>query len=483
MRTVCTGAARRLWPHLRDRARREPIARLVLVLAARAVQGGACGVGDGHVEPRVHPLHCPLCAPPVGCSYSVGRLRTLAFEVELNQRSASNLAHARLRSRTQLTLGFGLEASPAHHMVITSHSSTRPPVHVSRVCAALSQATRVDDPRPTDRDGRIRQAIVSDSGPSFSNWPASAEAREVCAALLRKEPSERLTIEQLLHHPWMRTRHELSRSDAPGLDRVRSYAASQWGMAVGSLEDRFGVTLSVARGLGPAPTPPPAGAQFERLTAKLRAACFAVVIQQEAAERAAAEAALATESSSHGRRAGALAPSSPESSASASIERTYSRSPTLRSYAYDDERGRMIQDDLLSNCTTSFIQPDEILHPTRCGPFIQPNEIRTRDPALARCHRASHRPAVDSGVCVQSVLSESLTLPARGQLTWAHIMPAPAHYLVRYYSSHTLLCVCIWCVHVVQVHHRSGPRPRPWWMRRRLPAARAVAAGGGGRRS
>jgi hypothetical protein len=32
---------------------------------------------------------------------------------------------------------------------------------------------------------------------SFASWPASAEAKELCSALLRKDPAERLTIEQV----------------------------------------------------------------------------------------------------------------------------------------------------------------------------------------------------------------------------------------------------------------------------------------------
>ena len=37
----------------------------------------------------------------------------------------------------------------------------------------------------------------------FSSWPASAACRDLVVALLRTEPNERLTIEQLLQHPWL----------------------------------------------------------------------------------------------------------------------------------------------------------------------------------------------------------------------------------------------------------------------------------------
>ena len=118
------------------------------------------------------------------------------------------------------------------------------------------------DPRGKGDGEAIRLAIVGESGPSFERWPASAEAREVCRALLRKNPSERLTIEQLLHHPWMRRRHEVEQPT--GWNEVANRATGLW-------RSMFSV-------------PPPQTSQFEHLTAKLRAACFAVVIQQQAAE-------------------------------------------------------------------------------------------------------------------------------------------------------------------------------------------------------
>ena len=76
-----------------------------------------------------------------------------------------------------------------------------------------------------------------------------------------------------MHHPWMRRRHELEER----LDLMRRMRAFM--QSVRGAEPRQGEHISHE--------------EFDLLTAKLRAACFAVVIQQQAAERAAAEA-LAT---------------------------------------------------------------------------------------------------------------------------------------------------------------------------------------------
>ena len=56
------------------------------------------------------------------------------------------------------------------------------------VCVVCVRAARRHpwDMRVTGDSDAIRQAIVSDEGPSFEGWPASAEAREVRGAPPRR---------------------------------------------------------------------------------------------------------------------------------------------------------------------------------------------------------------------------------------------------------------------------------------------------------
>jgi len=85
--------------------------------------------------------------------------------------------------------------------------------------------------------------------PDFSCWTASTEARKLTSALLNKNPEERLTIEELLQHPWL-----VAGGVPKGSEReVQLHGESQM--------------------------------QFQELTSKLRAACFAIMLQQQAAER------------------------------------------------------------------------------------------------------------------------------------------------------------------------------------------------------
>lgn len=79
---------------------------------------------------------------------------------------------------------------------------------------------------------------------------------QVCA-LLNKDPAQRMTIEQLLQHPW-----------------IVSGGVSKGGEREIALQDAKRT-------------------EFRRLTAKLRAACFAVMLQQQAAERGAEREAAA----------------------------------------------------------------------------------------------------------------------------------------------------------------------------------------------
>ena len=51
-----------------------------------------------------------------------------------------------------------------------------------------------------DEDDRVMRRNVTERAIDWSGWPASAASKHVVAALLRRDPAERLTIEQLLQH-------------------------------------------------------------------------------------------------------------------------------------------------------------------------------------------------------------------------------------------------------------------------------------------
>ena len=107
-------------------------------------------------------------------------------------------------------------------------------------------------------------------GVDWTGWPASAQARSVVESLLRTEPDERLTIEQLLQHPWLR-------EAAPATDTPID-------------PDMRARETEIER--------------FRRNSARLRAAVFAVMVAQLAADRKeeAEEALAAAEAVERTRR-------------------------------------------------------------------------------------------------------------------------------------------------------------------------------------
>ena len=127
---------------------------------------------------------------------------------------------------------------------------------------------------PFDPDGDATEAIIKNrikdyavSNVSFDEYirsedvdgvylAASPEAKQLIGSMLRREPEHRLTVEELLQHPWI-----CDEGDAQGHSSKRSFARE---------EKRR---------------------QFRMHTAKLRAACFAVLLQQQAADRDAERAA------------------------------------------------------------------------------------------------------------------------------------------------------------------------------------------------
>ena len=129
----------------------------------------------------------------------------------------------------------------------------------------------------TDADARTLRQRICDEEPDFTEWSASAEARRLVSSLLRKDPDERLTIEQLLQHPWLLS---------GGIGEADTLRERLLGSPAARARD--------AR-----------HRQFRALTSKLRTAVFAVVLQQQAAERheaAAAQAAAAQSAVGRQRR-------------------------------------------------------------------------------------------------------------------------------------------------------------------------------------
>ena len=106
---------------------------------------------------------------------------------------------------------------------------------------------------PFDTSGRLNEdelkKNICSGEPSFEDWNASIEAKSLVLSLLKKNPAERLTIEELLQHPWL-------------LNIPTPVGAS------GGAEMKRREKLRV----------------FRERSAKLRAACFAVLLQQVAQE-------------------------------------------------------------------------------------------------------------------------------------------------------------------------------------------------------
>ena len=56
-----------------------------------------------------------------------------------------------------------------------------------------------------EADNATLQSNIRKKKPNFDCWTASTEAQKLTMALLRKDPKGRMTIEQLLQHPWIVT--------------------------------------------------------------------------------------------------------------------------------------------------------------------------------------------------------------------------------------------------------------------------------------
>jgi calcium/calmodulin-dependent protein kinase I len=88
---------------------------------------------------------------------------------------------------------------------------------------------------------------IIEKAPDFEGWPASEEAQQFVSMLLRKRIDERPTIEQLLQHPWI----------------VRGGSDEEFdGSEIWQRDEKL--------------------RQFRQQTARLRAACFSVLVQQQA---------------------------------------------------------------------------------------------------------------------------------------------------------------------------------------------------------
>jgi len=116
---------------------------------------------------------------------------------------------------------------------------------------------------PFDDNGQADEATtkrhIINAEVNWAEWPADAskEARHLVERLLTKEPERRLTIEQLLQHPWIQAAGAMSRKETKREAKRR--------------EEEEAAERELHR----------------KRTAKLRAACFALLVQDVATQRAA----------------------------------------------------------------------------------------------------------------------------------------------------------------------------------------------------
>jgi len=161
---------------------------------------------------------------------------------------------------------------------------------------------------PFDDDGEATDEKIRDNllyqEPSFGKyWSSSTSAQHFIEMLLRKDPDRRLTIEQLLQHPWITQfdasgRFGIAPTKAPAMSASAPPAAvprsAPRGVLFGSLlgpsaEDRRKEAALKAREAEEAAAE---AARLEKMrafrehTARLRAACFSVLVQQQASDRA-----------------------------------------------------------------------------------------------------------------------------------------------------------------------------------------------------
>ena len=131
----------------------------------------------------------------------------------------------------------------------------------------LTAAHPFDDAGEADNE-RIMKNVTSAEPQWDANgeWQASDGAREFVRQLLRKDPTARLTIEQLLQHPWIMGEAADARSGGGGGGGGGNGGSAAEARA---REERRRT--------------------FRAQSARLRTACFSLVLQQLAAERAAAE--------------------------------------------------------------------------------------------------------------------------------------------------------------------------------------------------
>eukprot|EP00964_Phaeocystis_antarctica_P051931 scaffold30356_cov68-Phaeocystis_antarctica.AAC.2 len=107
---------------------------------------------------------------------------------------------------------------------------------------------------------------------------APAQAKQLVEALMRKDASERLTIEQMLQHPWLLHEGRTSGAEGGGGGTLQQRGRSMMLSMIGTRTQRDAGGAST-EGLSEQVL------AFRRLTAQLRATCFAVMLRQQAAER------------------------------------------------------------------------------------------------------------------------------------------------------------------------------------------------------
>ena len=95
---------------------------------------------------------------------------------------------------------------------------------------------------------------------------------------MRKDASERLTIEQMLQHPWLLHEGRTSGAEGGGGGTLQQRGRSMMLSMIGTRTQRDAGGAST-EGLSEQVL------AFRRLTAQLRATCFAVMLRQQAAER------------------------------------------------------------------------------------------------------------------------------------------------------------------------------------------------------